>query len=67
MNFKEFERENIRIVNPREKEVHLILLGEEKKSEFAGKLSEIRQLFKDAKIVLKVLQYKKSVDTFTEL
>ncbi len=67
MNFKEFEKENIKIINPRQKEVHLILVGEEQKSEFIDKLTSIEKLFKASKIVLKLIQYNDSTGRLIEL
>lgn len=67
MNFADFEKENIRITNPKAKELHLILLGEEDKSEFIQQLRGLEKIFKDAKIKYKILQYKESVDEFLEL
>jgi len=67
MNFKEFERENIKIVNPRQKELHLILVGEEEKGEFIQHVSAIKKIFSDAKVVLKISQYNDALGLFLDL
>jgi hypothetical protein len=67
MNFTEFEKENIRIINPRQRELHLVLVGEEHVSEFSNALKQIQKVFKDAKVVLKVSQYMPSIGHFVDL
>jgi hypothetical protein len=67
MNYKQFEKEHIRIVNPAQKEVHLILVGEEDKAEFKDKVTAIQKLFKAYKITLKILQFKESTGSLIDL
>lgn len=67
MDFQELQKENIRIKNPKKKEIHLILVGNEDVSEFKDKIGQIRGLAKRHNMVLELSQYRPDTGGFSSL
>jgi hypothetical protein len=67
MDFKVFEKKNIRIVNPKMKEIHLILVGNESPDEYGDIIAQLWELEDKLDITLSLKQYRPDTGSFVDL
>jgi hypothetical protein len=64
VNFSEFEKQHIRIVNPRKRELHLILVGNEDPDQFIMTTNALYRLGDKYDIIINLVQYRKDTGRF---